>query len=161
MLKIQDEKIYDNVDFNDQNQHIKPSMSFEDVCINLNQISQIQIGNKLIQNLQYIKIDHSIIPSISRRFTGANRKDNIEFINYIMSQSFIHLKQLSIQPNIKESKLLDLKSSKSDLDFLYLNLITLLKHSIIGMIRLKQTYVNDVYTQEEINKIIKNIREIV
>lgn len=111
-------------------------LSLEEVYINLLLISKIEIGNKLILNDNYITIDTSMIPSITRKINSINRDDTIKFISHIINTSFEYLKK----DNLDKQRLL-----------------THLQLCLNGLNNIKQTYVYDKLVQAKIDVIIENI----
>jgi hypothetical protein len=116
-------------------------LSLDDIFINLNLISKIEVGDKLYINDKYINIDTSYVQSIVRWFYGVDRKLTINFIRLVIGKSFEFCDSLL----------------KSDPKMLF-RLTNDLKNSISGLTKLKQTYFVDKLVQAEIDVIIEDIR---
>ncbi len=120
-------------------------LSLEDVFVNLRLISKINQGEKLVQYDNHINIDTSYFQLVTRWFRGANRTDNIRFIQKVFSKAFEF-----------NDKLVGDKSEESAQTLLRLN--TELKNSLDGLSNLKVTYLADKLVQSEIDVMIDNVR---
>lgn len=114
-------------------------LSLEDIFVNLRLISKIEIGNKLIHDDKHVNIDTSYFQSISRWYSGMNRKSNLEFINIVLNTAFKYNDEEK-SPQVK------------------FRLTSDLKNAIQGLTNLKLTYSYDKLIQSEIDVIIENIR---
>ena len=124
---------------------IVKEMSLEDIFINLNLISKIDVGDKLCINDKYINIDTSYLPSVTRWFFKVDRKITLNFVNLIINKSFELCDDLN-------------KNDKKDDAKLLFRLTTDLRNSITGLTNIKQTYLMDKLVQAEIDVIVENIR---
>ncbi len=120
-------------------------LSLEDVFVNLRLISKINQGEKLVQYDNHINIDTSYFQLVTRWFRGANRTDNIRFIQKVFSKAFEF-----------NDKLVEDKSEEAAQTLLRLN--TELKNSLDGLSNLKVTYLADKLVQSEIDVMIDNVR---
>jgi hypothetical protein len=116
-------------------------LSLDDIFINLNLISKIEVGDKLYVNDKYINIDTSYVQSIIRWYYGVDRRSTIKFVRLIISKSFEFCDSLL---NTDTKMLFRLSND--------------LKNSISGLEKLKQTYFADKLVQAEIDVIIESIR---
>jgi hypothetical protein len=115
------------------------SMSLKTVCENLNTIGKIKPNDKMYHNEQYILIENSYIPFIKRKFRGSSRTDTINFIKYILTQSYFQLELLK-------------KRSDPESIYLHMNLLNGLKYAIDGLGNLQITYSTDTNITYEIQK---------
>ena len=116
-------------------------LSLDDIFINLNLISKIEVGDKLYVNDKYINIDTSYVQSIIRWYYGVDRRSTIKFVRLIIAKSFEFCDSLL---NTDTKMLFRLSND--------------LKNSISGLEKLKQTYFADKLVQAEIDVIIESIR---
>jgi hypothetical protein len=127
----------------EQDKHIQivNDMTMDDIFINLNLISKIDVGNKLYINGKYINIDIRYVQPLLRWFYGDDRKSTLNFLKLVINKSFEFCDMLV----------------KNDLRLLF-RLTNDLKNSISGLTKLKQTYLIDKLVQAEIDVIIEDIR---
>ena len=116
-------------------------LNLDDIFINLNLISKIEVGDKLYINDKYINIDTSYVQPIARWYYGVDRKSTINFVRLVIAKSFEFCDNLF----------------NSDSKMLF-RLTNDLKNSISGLEKLKQTYFADKLVQAEIDVIIESIR---
>jgi hypothetical protein len=116
-------------------------LSLDDIFINLNLVSKIEVGDKLYVSDKYINIDTSYVQSIARWYYGVDRRSTINFVRLIIAKSFEFCDSLLNS----DSKMLFRLSND-------------LKNSISGLEKLKQTYFADKLVQAEIDVIIESIR---
>jgi hypothetical protein len=112
-------------------------LSKEELYTNLSLISKIEIGDKLILNNNYLTIDRSYFSFITRTIFKFGRDDTIKYITKIINVCFTYL---------------DIEEEKP-------RIINYLRLSLIGLNKLKQTYINDKLVQAKIDVIIENINE--
>ena len=115
------------------------TMTLDDIFINLNLIAKIEIGDKLYINDKFINIDMSYVQPLLRWYYGIDRKSTIHFVRLVINKSFDFCEELT------EPKML-------------FRLNNDLKNSIVGLTKLKQTYITDKLVQAEIDVIIEDIR---
>ena len=121
-------------------------MTLEEIFININLISKIEVNDKLIINNKFINIDTTYIKPLTRWLYGNDRKSTLFFLNLIINKSFEYCDNiLSEEDNNNNTKLL-------------FRLTTEIKNSINGLLNLKQTYTCDKLVQAEIDVIVENIR---
>jgi hypothetical protein len=114
------------------------------IFINLENISNISVGDKLIHNNKYITIDSSYVKSVTRWMYGFNRFTILDFINKILDESYKHLQIL--------------RNNNDDASgILWVKLISKLKTSALGLTKLRQTYSYDEEFIEKLDVIIKKI----
>jgi hypothetical protein len=124
--------------------HSDTKLPLDIIFINLENISKLNIGDKLIHDDKHITVDTSYLQSITRTYYGQSRFTNLDFIKKILNDSYKHLNEL--------------KEKKDDASgILWIKLISKLKQSITGLHKLKQTYNGDEKFMEQIDIIIKNI----
>jgi hypothetical protein len=121
-------------------------MTLEEIFVNINLISKIEVNDKLIINNKFINIDTTYIKPLTRWLYGNDRKSTLFFLNLIINKSFEYCDNiLSEEDNNNNTKLL-------------FRLTTEIKNSINGLLNLKQTYTCDKLVQAEIDVIVENIR---
>ena len=121
-------------------------MTLEEIFVNINLISKIEVNDKLIINNKFINIDTTNIKPLTRWLYGNDRKSTLFFLNLIINKSFEYCDNiLSEEDNNNNTKLL-------------FRLTTEIKNSINGLLNLKQTYTCDKLVQAEIDVIVENIR---
>lgn len=116
-------------------------LTLEYVFIRLRLMSKLEINDKLIISDDYINIDKSYIPSITRSFHNANRKATNQYLDYVLKEAFQYSDEL-----IEESNTIQL-----------LRLMNELKNSLTGLANLKSTYNNDKLIQSELEVMTDNI----
>lgn len=117
-------------------------MRYQDIIDNLHTISKIKPYDKMYNNDTKLFIESSYIPQIARYLRGSNRTKTIQFIKYILTQTFFHIELLK-------------KRSDSESVFLNKSILNALKESSKGLENLKITYKTDVNVCEQIDKNIK------
>jgi hypothetical protein len=121
-------------------------MTLEEIFVNINLISKIEVNDKLIINNKFINIDTTYIQPLTRWLYGNDRKSTLFFLNLIINKSFEYCDNiLKEEDNNNNTKLL-------------FRLTTEIKNSINGLLNLKQTYTCDKLVQAEIDVIVENIR---
>lgn len=118
------------------------------IFTNLDNISKINVGDKLTHDGKYITLDISYVKSISRWYYNTSRFTILEFINKILDESYKHLKNLN--------------RNKDDASaVLRTKLILRLKQSANGLFKLRQTYSNDEDFNKKIDHTIKTLLKLV
>jgi hypothetical protein len=121
-------------------------MTLEEILVNINLISKIEVNDKLIINNKFINIDTTYMQPLTRWLYGNDRKSTLFFLNLIINKSFNFCDNiLKDEDNNNNTKLL-------------FRLTTEIKNSINGLLNLKQTYTCDKLVQAEIDVIVENIR---
>tara|TARA_B100000900_G_C20277337_1_gene592561 strand:- start:102 stop:617 length:516 start_codon:yes stop_codon:yes gene_type:complete len=125
-----------------------------DLLFNLNVIGQIKSSDKLILNSGILYIDpFSYTRAIRRKLLGQNRYNIMVFINTIINYTLIYCKSISDKIISHNNSVIcfDLikPNMRNDLIVLYESL----NHVVKGLGRLKNSYINDKYITEYIDKI--------
>lgn len=118
--------------------------TLDTICINLDNLSNISVGDKMIIDNKIIMIDNSYVKSVSRWFYGYSRNNIIEFIEKILNESYKHLNLLR-------------KNSDDTSGIMWIKLISRLKKSAVGLTKLRQTYIDDEDFVKKIDDIVKKI----
>lgn len=114
------------------------------IFINLDNLSKINVGDKLTNDDKYITIDASYVKPFTRWYYNTSRFTILNFINKILEESLKHLESL--------------KRHKDDASgILWVKLIAKLKQTVNGLIKLRQTYSNDEDFVEKLDLTIKNL----
>jgi hypothetical protein len=114
------------------------------IFANLDNISGINIGDKLTHDNKYITTDTSYLKSITRMYYGQSRYTNLDFINGILMDSYKHLNKLR-------------KHNDDTSGIVWIKLISKLKNALNGLVKLRQTYSNDDKYTKQIDIIIKKL----
>ena len=114
------------------------------IFTNLDNISKINVGEKLTHNNKYITVDNSYVKSISRRYYGVSRHTILDFIDKNLSESYKHLSSLK-------------RNSDETSGILWIKLISRLKNSATGLVKLRQTYDTDEEFVKRLDTIIKKL----
>jgi hypothetical protein len=114
------------------------------IFTNLDNISKINVGDKLTHDSKYITIDTSYVKSISRMFYGVSRNTNLDFINKILSESYKHLNILR-------------RNNDNISGIMWIKLISRLKISLNGLVKLRQTYSFDEEFTKQLDITIKQL----
>jgi len=129
---------------NDENNEVIMDFPLDIILINLETMSKISIGEQLTHDDKYIAIDKSYIKCISRSWYNISRYTSLEMINKILEESYKYLNKL--------------KNKKDDVSGIYwIQLISKLRNSIVGLAKLRQTYSNDEKFTKQIDIIIKKL----
>lgn len=120
------------------------SMSLKDIYENLQTISQIKPFDKIYHDDTKIYLEDSYVPSVKRWFRGSSRTESIQFIKYILTQSFFQYELLK-------------KRNDSESLYLHMTLLNSLKNSTIGLVNLQKTYESDMNICYQIQKQINYI----
>ena len=112
--------------------------------MNLDNISKINIGDKLVRNGSYVSVDTSYVKSVTRWYYGVSRFTILEFIGKILDDAYINLKTLR-------------QKTDDTSGILWIKLISRLKNSAVGLARLRQTYSSDEEFTKQIDIIIKKL----
>ncbi len=111
---------------------------------NLDNISKISVGDKLIHDDKYIIVDTSYIKSISRMYYRVSRYTNLDFINKILNDSYKYMNKL--------------RSKNDDSSgIMWIKLVSKMKNALGGLVKLRQTYSNDEEFTKQIDVIIKKL----
>ena len=114
------------------------------IFTNLDNISKINVGDKLTHDNKYITIDTSYLKSVSRMYYGISRNTNLDFINKILSESYKHLNILR-------------RNNDNMSGIMWIKLISRLKIALNGLVKLRQTYSSDEEFTKQIDIIIKQL----
>lgn len=136
-----DSKIYDAIGYYEEPDEKFP---LDVIFNNLDNISKINVGDKLTHDDKYITIDTSYVKSVTRLYYRISRYTNLDFINKILSESYKYL-------NI-------LRNNKDDASgIMWVKLISKLKLSLNGLAKLRQTYSGDEEFTKQIDICIKKL----
>lgn len=127
-----------------KNIQLDNSLPLDVIFANLENISKINVGEKLIHDNKYITIDSSYVKFVSRWYYGFSRFTILDFINKIFEEAYKHLKILRYH-------------NDDTCGILWIKLISHLKHSALGLTKLRQTYSYDEKFIEKLDIIIKKI----
>lgn len=132
--------------YNSDGYYEEPNENFplDIIFTNLDNISKINIGDKLTHDNKYITIDTSYVKSISRKYYGISRNTNLDFINKILSESYKHLNILR-------------KNNDNVSGIMWIKLISRLKIALNGLVKLRQTYSSDEEFTKRIDITIKQL----
>jgi hypothetical protein len=122
------------------------TLQLKDIYINLNTIAKIQPHDKLYHDDKNIFIEDSYVPSVKRWYRGSGRSDTINFIKYILTQSYFQLESLK-------------KCSDPESLYLHMTLLNGLKSATNGLLNLKITYSSDITITYLIQKNINYINK--
>lgn len=139
--KITNEQIYNNDVYYEETDKNFP---LDLIFANLDNISKINVGDKLIHDDKYITIDTSYVKSISRMLYGVSRNTNLNFINKILSESYKHLNILR-------------RNNDNISGIMWIKLISRLKNSLNGLVKLRQTYSFDDEFTKQLDITIKQL----
>jgi hypothetical protein len=139
--KITNEQIYNNDVYYEETDKNFP---LDLIFTNLDNISKINVGDKLTHDNKYITIDTSYVKSISRLFYGVSRNTNLDFINKILSESYKHLNILR-------------RNNDNISGIMWIKLISRLKLSLNGLVKLRQTYSFDEEFTKQLDITIKQL----
>ena len=139
--KITNEQIYNNDVYYEETDKNFP---LDLIFTNLDNISKINVGDKLTHDSKYITIDTSYVKSISRMFYGVSRNTNLDFINKILSESYKHLNILR-------------RNNDNISGIMWIKLISRLKISLNGLVKLRQTYSFDEEFTKQLDITIKQL----
>ena len=114
------------------------------IFTNLDNISKINIGDKLTHDNKYINVDISYIQSFSRKYYGISRNTNLDFINKILSESYKHLNILR-------------RNNDNVSGIMWIKLISRLKLALNGLVKLRQTYSSDEEFTKRLDITIKQL----
>lgn len=134
----------ENININYDNIQLNSNLPLDVIFTNLDNISKINVGDKLIHNNKYIMIDSSYIKSITRWYYGFSRFTILEFIDKILIEAYKYLKLLR-------------QNTDDTSGILWIKLISRLKNSASGLTKLRQTYSFDEEFIKQIDTIIKNL----
>jgi hypothetical protein len=126
------------------NQPFINNFTLDVIFTNLDNISKINIGDKLIHDNKYITIDSSYAQSLTRWIYGFSRFSILEFINELLNEAYAQLKILK-------------ENTDDTSGVLWIKLIFRLKNSASGLIKLRQTYGTDEEFIKQIDIIIKKL----
>ncbi|AYV80159.1 MAG: hypothetical protein Gaeavirus13_1 [Gaeavirus sp.] len=121
--------------------------SLDDVFRNLEILSNVEIGDKLVHDDRFLHKDASYLQAITRTFMKMSRWKTVQFIKNVVDNANKYLLILS-------------KSTDDASTMNHLRLITDLKHSIVGLTKMKQTYSADKEIHIEIDIVIRDINKL-
>lgn len=114
------------------------------IFTNLDNISKINIGDKLIHDNKYITVDCSYVKSVTRWYYGFSRYTILDFIDKVLNEAYTYLHILK-------------QSADDTSGILCIKLISRLKKSASGLTKLRQTYSYDDEFIKRIDAIIKRV----
>jgi hypothetical protein len=122
----------------------KERITLDVIFTNLENLSKINIGDKLTHDDKYIMVDNSYLKSITRWYYKTSRYTILDFINKILEQSYEHLDIL--RNNNDETS-----------GILWLKLISKLKQCANGLLKLRKTYATDEEFLKKIDELITKL----
>ena len=125
-------------------EEIDENFPLDIIFTNLDNISKINIGDKLTHDNKYINVDISYIQSLSRKYYGISRNTNLDFINKILSESYKHLNILR-------------RNNDNVSGIMWIKLISRLKLALNGLVKLRQTYSSDEEFTKRLDITIKQL----
>ena len=134
-------KIYDSSPYYDE---LDEKFSLDVIFTNLDNLSKINVGDKLTHDDKYITVDVSYVKSLSRWYYNTSRFTILDFINKILDESYKHLEYLK-------------RNNDDASGILWVKLISRLKQSANGLIKLRQTYASDDKFTKKIDQFIKKL----
>jgi len=134
-------KIYDSSPYYDELDEIFP---LDVIFTNLDNLSKINVGDKLTHDDKYITVDVSYVKSFSRWYYNISRFTILDFINKVLDESYKHLDILK-------------RNNDDASGILWVKLISRLKQSANGLIKLRQTYASDDDFTKKIDLLIKKL----
>jgi hypothetical protein len=140
------DKNFNNGIYNDSAYFEEPDENFplDVIFTNLDNISKINVGDKLTHDNKYITVDVSYVKSVTRWYYNISRLTILDFINKILEESYKHLELL--------------KRNKSETSgILWVKLISRLKQSANGLVKLRQTYSTDEEFCKKLDSCIKKL----
>lgn len=124
--------------------HSKENITLDVIFTNLENLSKINVGDKLTHDEKYIMIDNSYLKSITRWYYKTSRYTILDFINKILEHSYEHLEIL--RNNNDETS-----------GILWLKLISKLKQCANGLLKLRKTYSTDEEFLKKIDELITKL----
>jgi len=133
--------IYGSTPYYDE---LDKKFSLDVIFTNLDNLSKINVGDKLTHDDKYITVDVSYVKSLSRWYYNTSRFTILDFINKILDESYKHLDYLK-------------RNNDDASGILWVKLIARLKQSANGLIKLRQTYASDDEFTKKIDHTIKKL----
>lgn len=137
----QNNKMYDSSPYYDEPDKNYP---LDIIFTNLDNLSKINVGDKLIHDDKYITVDVSYVKSLTRWFYNTSRFTILDFINKILDESYKYLDYLK-------------RNNDDASGILWVKLIARLKQTANGLIKLRQTYASDEDFTKKIDLTIKKL----